>query len=595
MNDWQLLRDYVERGAEDSFRTLVDRHLRLVHGAAVRQTRDAQLAEEITQAVFILLARKARSFRRDVILPGWLFRTTRFVATRAVRSEHRRQRREQEALAVPQPLQTTETVAPRLLRLLDEALGGLPAKDRDAVLLRFMQDQSHREVGAALGLGEETAKKRVQRALERLRRFFAHRGINVPVAVLAAVLTEAAAQAAPAGLAAQVATQSLAGGAAGGALLPELVRETLSAWRWAKLKIIGSCAAIGLGLAAGVGLLPAPRAAAGAPTAATETYDFLVRGDLIRTTPPDQNEGRKETNRFEFHVNGQVWWARTESLGRWAPFESCVAGSDGTNYYQIDTGRRSMPGFDPANLPPQIRAATPPQMLQRMISGYTNEHPSHSAFIYPGYAPIYSLDQIAPLWLAFGSGHYFAMPHTEQTAPWILYGFDVRREYPAILAADVSLKKGRWPLAERIVYGPQISAGRLDELDRFKLAGAASELCTGDYVVSASTNLGGLWLPLKFTLRRFLGRIPRPEGQRILMEQFAGTVREIVTNAGPITLPIPEKGFSVSDHRVPSVGQWSSFEYLGDGPRWKSLNEVMSSDAYLRRTGGLIRQVQPKD
>src|SRR5436190_890789 len=92
MDDWQLLQNYVERDSETAFRTLVNRYVNLVYSVAVRYVRDAQLAEEVAQAVFILLARKARGFRPGVMLSGWLFRTTRFVASRAVRAEQRRQR-----------------------------------------------------------------------------------------------------------------------------------------------------------------------------------------------------------------------------------------------------------------------------------------------------------------------------------------------------------------------------------------------------------------------------------------------------------------------------------------------------------------------
>jgi DNA-directed RNA polymerase specialized sigma24 family protein len=97
LNDMELLRDYAMEGSEESFRTLLDRHVGLVYSAALRQVRDAPLAEEITQAVFVVLARKAGSIRRGTILAGWLFRTTRFIAARAARDEQRRRHREREA------------------------------------------------------------------------------------------------------------------------------------------------------------------------------------------------------------------------------------------------------------------------------------------------------------------------------------------------------------------------------------------------------------------------------------------------------------------------------------------------------------------
>ena len=196
MNDWQLLQDYAKRGSEAAFRALVQRHLGCIHAAAQRQVNDSQLAEEVTQAVFILLARKAGSFGREVVLPGWLFRTTRFVAARAVRSERRRQQREREAFEMQQ-IQSPKSTSPAPSPLLDEALARLGERDRNAVLLRFAHDQSLREVGAQLGVSEEAAKKRVSRALERLRSFFAGRGFAVSVAALAGVLSQSLAQAGP--------------------------------------------------------------------------------------------------------------------------------------------------------------------------------------------------------------------------------------------------------------------------------------------------------------------------------------------------------------------------------------------------------------
>ena len=247
MNDWQLLQDYAKRGSEAAFRALVERHLGVIHAAAQRQVNDPQLAEEVTQAVFTLLARKAGSFRPEVVLPGWLFRTTRFVAARAARSERRRQQREREAFEMQQ-VQSSKTPSPALSPLLDEALARLGERDRNAVLLRFAHDQSLREVGAHLGVSEEAAKKRVSRALERLRSFFAGRGFAVSLAALAGVLSQSLAQGAPAELAGRVLASSLAGGSAGATALPTLAQDTLEAWRWTRLKVAGSWTALLAGL-----------------------------------------------------------------------------------------------------------------------------------------------------------------------------------------------------------------------------------------------------------------------------------------------------------------------------------------------------------
>src|SRR5437016_2673893 len=178
MDDWKLLRDYVERNSEGAFRDLVDRYLALVRSVALRQVNDTQLAEEIVQAVFILLARRAGGFRRNIVLPGWLFRTTRFVATRALRGERRRQRREQEAIHMQQ-LSSHDDAWRNIAPVLDEALEQLGETDRNAVILRFFQEQNSRSIGQALGLSEPAVKKRVARALDKLRVIFARRGLKI--------------------------------------------------------------------------------------------------------------------------------------------------------------------------------------------------------------------------------------------------------------------------------------------------------------------------------------------------------------------------------------------------------------------------------
>ncbi len=239
MDDCQLLQDYTERGSELAFRTLVNRHLSFVYSAALRQVNDPQLAEEVSQAVFILLARKAGSFRRSVVLTGWLFRTTRFVATRALRSEQRRQRREQEAFEMQQ-LTTPDDNWRRIAPVLDEAVARLGETERNAVLLRFFTDKSHRETAAALGISEDAAKKRVTRALDKLRNFFAGRGVTLSATVLASAITANAAKAAAPEIAASVIAKVIAGGSTAAGALPPLVSQTLNAWRWAKLGIPGA-------------------------------------------------------------------------------------------------------------------------------------------------------------------------------------------------------------------------------------------------------------------------------------------------------------------------------------------------------------------
>ena len=238
MEDHKLLADYARTGSEAAFSLLVKRHVGFVHAVARRQLNDDALAADVAQAVFLLLSRKAGSFGSRSVLVGWLFRTTRFVASRALRAEMRRQRREQEAVAMQQ-LHSPDPHWNRFSPELDEAVARLGETDRNALLLRFAEGRNHREVGAILGLSEEAAKKRVNRALEMLRGKLAGRGVTLTAVVLAGLLTDHLNAAPPAGLAASIA-QGVAPGAAS-AGVAGLMQQTVTAWRWARVKFAAAC------------------------------------------------------------------------------------------------------------------------------------------------------------------------------------------------------------------------------------------------------------------------------------------------------------------------------------------------------------------
>jgi RNA polymerase sigma factor (sigma-70 family) len=239
MHEWDdsaLLREYVERDSEAAFAALVTRHVNQVYSVALRRTGNAHAAEEITQTVFVILARKSRSLGRRVILSGWLYQTARLTAATFVRGEIRRARREQQAHRQTALNEPTDEVWPHIAPLLETAMAGLNETDRHAVVLRYFDGKNLKEVGAALGANEDAAKKRVQRAVDKLRRFFTQRGVLLPGAVLTAALSAHAVQAAPPALAQTVTAVAFAKGATAGGSTLTLIQGALKLMAWTKAK-----------------------------------------------------------------------------------------------------------------------------------------------------------------------------------------------------------------------------------------------------------------------------------------------------------------------------------------------------------------------
>ena len=215
--DCELVTAYAAEGSESAFRALVARHVHLVYATALRQVGNSTLAEEITQNVFIVLARKAPRLSGIRTLGGWLHRTTILEARARVRAELRRGRREKMAGEVAALQWEGTSPLEALAPLLDEGLLNLRHGDRLVLVLRYLEERSLREVGAALGVDEDAARKRVSRALDRLAGFFRRRGFAVPAGAGAAALLANTATAVPAGLAAAATNAGLAtGGAATG-------------------------------------------------------------------------------------------------------------------------------------------------------------------------------------------------------------------------------------------------------------------------------------------------------------------------------------------------------------------------------------------
>jgi RNA polymerase sigma factor (sigma-70 family) len=236
-DDIALLREYVERNSEDAFAALVRRHVDRVYSVALRHTGNPHQAEEITQAVFVILARKAPHLAKNVILGGWLYQTTRLTAVTVTRGQIRRARREQEALMQTASNENESEIWTDIKPLLDAALADLNQTDRNAVVLRFFYGKSLREIGAALGGSEDSARMRVNRAIDRLRKYFLKRGVTSTAATIAGAISANSVQAAPMALAKMATAVALAKGAATSASTLTIVKGALKVMAWTKAKV----------------------------------------------------------------------------------------------------------------------------------------------------------------------------------------------------------------------------------------------------------------------------------------------------------------------------------------------------------------------
>jgi RNA polymerase sigma factor (sigma-70 family) len=207
----QLLSDFVRNGSEGAFRELVAGYLDFVYSTALRSLGgDRHLAEDVSQTVFIDLARKAPTLPADLKLGGWLHRHTCFLARKALRREGRRKIRERHAVELQAVADCSDENVAQLTAVLDEVINDLGKEDRTAILLRFFEELDFRSVGKALGSSEDAARMRVTRALEKLGLLLKGRGFVLSTTVLGFVLSAKTASAAPANLASHASTVALA-------------------------------------------------------------------------------------------------------------------------------------------------------------------------------------------------------------------------------------------------------------------------------------------------------------------------------------------------------------------------------------------------
>ncbi|MDB6058021.1 MAG: polymerase, sigma-24 subunit, subfamily [Verrucomicrobiales bacterium] len=320
LDDIALLRAYVEHGSEDAFATIVARHVNKVYSVALRHTRNPQQAQEITQVVFIILARKARALGKKVILEGWLYQTARLTALASVRSEVRRAHREQEAYMQSIANENESEVWSQIAPLLDSAIASLNEADRRAVVLRFLYGKDTKEVGAVLGSNEGAARIRLHRAMEKLRHFFHKRGIVSTSEILSGAISAHVVQTAPIGLAKSATAFALAKAPAASASTLTLIKGALKIMAWSKVKtaVVTGVVVLLVASTASIVVKEIRSRTAARPiactTAATGSIKgrFFGRGELVNagnTTPEDAWESR--------------YWARAQG-----DYDAVIAATD---------------------------------------------------------------------------------------------------------------------------------------------------------------------------------------------------------------------------------------------------------------------------
>lgn len=222
--DFQLLTQYLRSRDEDAFRSLVERHAPLVRGVALRRTRDPELADEITNSVFVLLARKAGSVRGS--LRGWLYNTSFLESGNALRKDRLYQRKMEELRMQPHHAgaEGGEAAWDEVSLRLDEAMALLESGSRDLLLMRFYERKSLKEIASALGKSEEASRKLISRSLERLSGRLRSKGLLTSTTGLAALLS-AHNLCAPAASASVIAAHAIsAASLAGKSVLPPLMQ-----------------------------------------------------------------------------------------------------------------------------------------------------------------------------------------------------------------------------------------------------------------------------------------------------------------------------------------------------------------------------------
>jgi RNA polymerase sigma factor (sigma-70 family) len=339
-DDMRLVAEYASGGSPEAFSALVARHSQLVRAAARAQLGEVDEVQDVSQTVFLLLARKAGRLAKNTFLPGWLYRAGRLAAIRYQRGELRRMRREQEAF-----MQSIENQNQQRLDepawgevepLLYDGMDRLPEPERDALLAHYFERQTVAAAAASLGVSQAALKKRLTRGLDHLRKFYARRGVGVSAQGLAGAIAANAVQPLAPDFLGRLCAIGVHKGAGCSPAVQALTESTLRALTWLKVKAIATWTAVAA-LAVGSGALAVREAIAGpgaGPAAVTGTW--RIEGEARQLAPPAFTTA-EATTRFVLTLNGSGQWHMQVTAS--PSFAQVTEMSwDGTNQYSLSHG-----------------------------------------------------------------------------------------------------------------------------------------------------------------------------------------------------------------------------------------------------------------
>jgi RNA polymerase sigma factor (sigma-70 family) len=321
--DHELLSQYTRSGSEEAFGELVRRHTDLVYAACLRIVRDPHLAEDATQATFLVLVRRGKTIAAGESLAGWLYRVAVNAARNAQRMATRRTSHERQAgeaaVKTVEAAQASQwdDVAP----YLDAALNALPRAQRDAIITRCLLGLTQAQAAAALNCPPETVHTRVNRGLEKLRALLSRKDVRLSAAALALLLEKTAQQHAPPALASSIQAACL-GKTAASLTASTLATEVAKSMVWIKPVTLAACAGCMALLAAIFMFHPttASRNASVVQPPQIAAHTFVVAPPPQVEVPPPESQtaqtaraaastnGRRGSQELMLAVDGSMAW-----------------------------------------------------------------------------------------------------------------------------------------------------------------------------------------------------------------------------------------------------------------------------------------------